>query len=41
MPVFLLRQMQTLKRMEHVLTMATEQLENIQSVYNELQAQVT
>ncbi|XP_018540672.1 coiled-coil domain-containing protein 146 [Lates calcarifer] len=34
------RQMQTLKRMEHVLTMATEQLENIQSVYNELQAQL-
>lgn len=40
-PLFVLRQMQALKRMEHALAMATEQLEFTQSVYNELQAQVT
>ncbi|XP_026219495.1 coiled-coil domain-containing protein 146 [Anabas testudineus] len=34
------RQMQALKRMEHALAMATEQLEFTQSVYNELQAQL-
>lgn len=39
--VFLLRQMQALKRMEHALIMATEQLEQTQSIYNQLQAQVT
>lgn len=39
--MFLLRQMQALKRMEHVLTLATEQLENTQSIYNDLQGQVT
>lgn len=39
--VFPLRQMQALKRMEHALTMNTEQLEHTQSIYNELQAQVT
>lgn len=32
--------MQALKRMEHALTMATEQLEHMQSIYNELQAKV-
>ena len=35
-----LRQMQVLKRMEQALTMATEQLEQTQSVYCELQTQV-
>lgn len=39
-PVFL-RQMQALKRMEHALTTATEQLQHTQSVFNGLQAQVT
>ncbi len=39
--VFILRQMQALKRMEHALTTNTEQLEHTQSIYNELQAQVT
>ncbi|XP_039999073.1 coiled-coil domain-containing protein 146 isoform X2 [Xiphias gladius] len=34
------RQMQALKRMEHALTMATEQLEHMQSIYNELQAKL-
>ncbi|XP_008277135.1 coiled-coil domain-containing protein 146 [Stegastes partitus] len=34
------RQMQVLKRMEHALTMATEQLELTQSIYNRLQAQL-
>ncbi|XP_059182106.1 coiled-coil domain-containing protein 146 [Centropristis striata] len=34
------RQMQTLKRMENALSMATEQLEHTQSIYNELQAQL-
>ncbi|XP_069565330.1 coiled-coil domain-containing protein 146 [Brachyistius frenatus] len=34
------RQMQALKRMEHALTMATEQLDHTQSVYNQLQAQL-
>ncbi|XP_078099199.1 coiled-coil domain-containing protein 146 [Sander vitreus] len=34
------RQMQALKRMEHALTMATEQLEHTQSIYNELRAQL-
>ncbi|KAF7648540.1 hypothetical protein LDENG_00155220, partial [Lucifuga dentata] len=34
------RQMQLLKRMEHALTLATEQLENTKSIYNELQAQL-
>uniref|UniRef100_A0A8C4IMF7 Coiled-coil domain containing 146 n=1 Tax=Dicentrarchus labrax TaxID=13489 RepID=A0A8C4IMF7_DICLA len=34
------RQMQALKRMEHVLATATEQLECTQSIYNELQAQL-
>lgn len=40
-PVFLFRQMQALKRMEHALTMANEQLKHTQSIYNDLQAQVT
>lgn len=39
-PLFLLRQMQALKRMEHALAIATEQLQFTQSIYNELQAQV-
>ncbi|XP_044041610.1 coiled-coil domain-containing protein 146 isoform X2 [Siniperca chuatsi] len=34
------RQMQALKRMEHALTTATEQLEHMESIYNELQAQL-
>ncbi|XP_071358990.1 coiled-coil domain-containing protein 146 [Trachinotus anak] len=34
------RQMQALKRMEHALTLATEQLEHMQSIYNDLQAQL-
>ncbi|TDG96710.1 hypothetical protein EPR50_G00231910 [Perca flavescens] len=34
------RQMQALKRMEHVLTMATEQLKHTQSIYDELRAQL-
>ncbi|XP_070785470.1 coiled-coil domain-containing protein 146 [Enoplosus armatus] len=34
------RQMQALKRMEHALTAATEQLEHTQSICNELQAQL-
>ncbi|XP_070710324.1 coiled-coil domain-containing protein 146 [Pempheris klunzingeri] len=34
------RQMQALKRMEYVLTMTTEQLEQTQSTYNELRAQL-
>ncbi|XP_034718803.1 coiled-coil domain-containing protein 146 isoform X1 [Etheostoma cragini] len=34
------RQMQAFKRMEHALTMATEQLEHTQSIYNELRAQL-
>ncbi|XP_038594903.1 coiled-coil domain-containing protein 146 [Micropterus salmoides] len=34
------RQMQALKRMEHALATATEQLEHTQSIYNELQAQL-
>ncbi|XP_076009275.1 coiled-coil domain-containing protein 146 [Genypterus blacodes] len=34
------RQMQALKRMEHVLTLATEQLENTQSIFNDLQEQI-
>lgn len=40
-PLFPLRQMQALKRMEHALTMATEQLDFTRSVYDELQAKVT
>lgn len=39
--VFLIRQMQTLMRMEHMLATATERLERTRSIYNELQAQVT
>ncbi|XP_029317440.1 coiled-coil domain-containing protein 146 isoform X2 [Cottoperca gobio] len=34
------RQMQTFRRMEHALMVATEQLEDTQSIYNELQAQL-
>ncbi|XP_047431349.1 coiled-coil domain-containing protein 146 isoform X2 [Mugil cephalus] len=34
------RQMQALKRMEHALTAATEQLDHTRSIYNELQAQL-
>ncbi|XP_042367077.1 coiled-coil domain-containing protein 146 [Plectropomus leopardus] len=34
------RQMQALKRMEHALTLATEQLEHMLSICNELQAQL-
>ncbi|KAA8580115.1 hypothetical protein FQN60_005650, partial [Etheostoma spectabile] len=34
------RQMQALKRMEHALTMATEQLEHTQFIHNELRAQL-
>uniref|UniRef100_A0A671Z1W4 Coiled-coil domain containing 146 n=1 Tax=Sparus aurata TaxID=8175 RepID=A0A671Z1W4_SPAAU len=34
------RQMQALKRMEHALTMANEQLKHTQSIYNDLQAQL-
>nr|XP_020455145.1 coiled-coil domain-containing protein 146 isoform X2 [Monopterus albus] len=34
------RQMQALKRMEHALTVATEQLQQTQSIYNVLQAQL-
>ncbi|XP_029017231.1 coiled-coil domain-containing protein 146 [Betta splendens] len=34
------RQMQALKRMEHALTMATEQLDFTQSVYNDLEAKL-
>ncbi|XP_041636578.1 coiled-coil domain-containing protein 146 isoform X2 [Cheilinus undulatus] len=34
------RQMQALKKMEQVLTFATEQLEHAQSIHNELQAQL-
>ena len=40
-PVFLFRQMQALKRMEHALTTASEQLKHTQSIYSDLQAQVT
>lgn len=39
--MFLIRQMQTLMRMEHTLATATERLEHTRSIYNELQAQVT
>lgn len=39
--VFLIRQMQTLMRMEHTLATATERLERTRSISNELQAQVT
>ncbi|XP_029351480.1 coiled-coil domain-containing protein 146 [Echeneis naucrates] len=34
------RQIQTLMRMEHALTTANEQLQHMQSVYNDLQAQI-
>ncbi|KAI3366797.1 hypothetical protein L3Q82_009457 [Scortum barcoo] len=34
------RQIQALKRMEHALTMSTQQLEHTQSIYSELQAQL-
>nr|XP_019948010.1 PREDICTED: coiled-coil domain-containing protein 146 [Paralichthys olivaceus] len=34
------RQMQALKRMEHALTTATEQLGHVQTIYDELQAQL-
>lgn len=41
MLMFLFRQMQALKRIEHTLRTANEQLEHTQVIYNELQAQVT
>lgn len=39
--MFLIRQTQTLMRMEHMLAAASERLERTRSIYNELQAQVT